>query len=94
MFPDRFDPQKPQREVQPPTTDVLALDEAVTRLEEQDPRKAQIVDLRYYAGLTTEETAEALGISVSTVEREWRYIRSWLRTYLEDRQADEEPGSK
>ncbi|MHC5113885.1 MAG: ECF-type sigma factor [Planctomycetota bacterium] len=70
--------------IQPPREDVLALDEAMKRLEADDPRKGEIVNLRYFAGLTVEETAASLGVSVGTVEREWRYIRSWLHTQLCD----------
>jgi RNA polymerase sigma factor (TIGR02999 family) len=66
----------------PPSEDVLAVDEAVKRLEEDDPRKGQIVNLRYFARLTAAETANALGISVATVGREWRYIRAWLEREL------------
>jgi len=66
----------------PPSDDVLAVDEAVQRLEQDDPRKGQIVNLRYFAGLTTAETAAALGVSVGTIEREWRYIRAWLQHEL------------
>lgn len=62
--------------------DVLAVDELVQRLEAQDPRKAQIVNLRYFAGLTVAETAEAMGISVGTVEREWRFIKAWIQEEL------------
>ena len=51
-------------------------------LEAEDSRKGQIVNLRYFAGFTIPETAEALGVSVGTVEREWRYIRTWLRAEL------------
>ena len=67
---------------EPPSDDVLAVDEAVKRLEQDDPRKGQIVNLRYFARLTTAETATALGVSVGTVEREWRYIRAWLQREL------------
>ena len=67
-----------QLNVEPPAGDVLALNEALKRLEADDHRKGEIVNLRYFAGLTTEETAEVLGISTRTVEREWRYIRAWL----------------
>ena len=49
---------------------------------EDDPRKGQIVNLRFFARLTTAETATALGVSVGTVEREWRYIRAWLQREL------------
>jgi len=69
----------------PPSEDVLAVDEAIKELESEDPRKGHIVNLRYFARLTTRETADALGISVGTVEREWRYIRAWLESRLEQR---------
>ena len=59
--------------------DMLALDEALTRLEREDARKAQIVMLRYFAGLSQKETADILGVSERTVEREWKYIKVWLR---------------
>ena len=68
--------------VEPPSDDVLAVDEAVGRLEQKDARKAQIVNLRYFAGLTNAETAEVLGVSVGTIEREWRFIKAWLQTEL------------
>lgn len=57
---------------------VLALDDAIRRLEEQDPRAASVVRLRFFAGLSVEETAEATGLSVRTVKREWAYARAWL----------------
>lgn len=57
-----------------PSEDLLALDQALERLEAEDPRKAQIVKLRYFAGLTREETASALNLSVRTIDYEWRYI--------------------
>lgn len=66
-----------------PGHDMLAIDEAVARLEDRDPRKGQIINLRFFAGLTAEETAEALDVSLGTVEREWRFIKAWLRTELE-----------
>jgi RNA polymerase sigma factor (TIGR02999 family) len=68
--------------IQPPGDDLVALDEALRRLEAEDPRKGQVVNLRYFAGLTAEETAGALGVSLGTVEREWRYVRAWLHTQL------------
>lgn len=70
--------------IKPPSEDILALDEAIKRLEADDPRKGQIVNLRYFAGFTAPETAAALGVSVGTIEREWRYIRSWLYTQLSE----------
>ncbi|MCZ2401504.1 MAG: sigma-70 family RNA polymerase sigma factor [Phycisphaerae bacterium] len=70
-----------------PNEDVLALDEALTRLEAADPRKARIVMLHYFGGLTLEETAEALDTSPRTVEREWRFTRAFLFTQLAGQQA-------
>jgi RNA polymerase sigma factor (TIGR02999 family) len=62
----------------PSLTDIVAVDEALTRLEQSDPRKAQIVSLRYFAGLTVEETAAALDLSPATVKNEWAFARAWL----------------
>lgn len=82
---ERADPEEielvPASEAASPT-DVLAIEEALTRLEREDERKGRIVELRYFAGLTVEETAQALGVSVGTIEREWRFIRAWLREEL------------
>jgi RNA polymerase sigma-70 factor (ECF subfamily) len=61
-----------------PAIDVLALDEALARLADMDPQQARIVELRYFTGLTIEETAEALGISPATVKRDWTWARAWL----------------
>jgi len=63
--------------------DVLALHEALTQLEKIDPRQCRIVELRYFGGLDTEETAEVLGLSPSTVKRDWRVAKIWLRRALE-----------
>ena len=63
--------------------DVLALDDALNRLAELDPPQARIVELRYFSGFTIEETASVLGISDSTVKREWRVAKAWLRHDLE-----------
>ena len=70
--------------IEPPPDVILAVDEALTRLEQDDPRKAQIVNLRYFARMTTVETADALNVSVGTIEREWRYIRAWLHCQLSE----------
>lgn len=78
----RVDYDKADPAVAPPSEDILAVDEAVKRLERDDPRKGQIVNLRYFARFTAAETAEALGVSVGTIEREWRYIRAWLEYQL------------
>lgn len=58
--------------------DLLALDTALQQLETFDPQQAQIVELRYFAGLKTDETAEVLGISLATVGREWSMAKAWL----------------
>ena len=58
--------------------DLLALDEALRKLEAHEPDKAQLVKLRYFAGCTLEETAEMLGISRATAQRNWAYARAWL----------------
>ncbi len=62
--------------------DVLVLHEALERLAELDERQARIVELRYFGGLTIEDTAEALRISPATVKREWAVARAWLRREL------------
>lgn len=62
--------------------DVLALHEAIERLSALDPTLGQLVELRYFTGLSIEETGEALGISISTVKREWGIARAWLRREL------------
>jgi RNA polymerase sigma factor (TIGR02999 family) len=71
--------------------DILALDDAIERLSEQTPQVAAVVRLRFYGGLSIEETAEALGISPRTVNREWTYARAWLFQQLD---SAGEPGSK
>ena len=64
--------------------DLLALDDAIQRLEQQDPRAAEIVRLRFFAGLSVEETADALELSPRTVKREWAVARAWLFDRLRD----------
>ncbi len=63
--------------------DLLALDEVLEKLAKHDPRKAELVKLRFFAGLTTEQAAEALGISTSTADNDWTYARCWLRLEME-----------
>lgn len=65
-----------------PRLDILALDEALQILSRQDPRAAEVVKLRFFAGLTVPEAARALGISVATAENDWTYAKSWLRLRL------------
>jgi RNA polymerase sigma factor (TIGR02999 family) len=62
--------------------DMLALDEALRQLAEHDPRAAEIVKLRFFAGLTVSEAAKALGVSVATAENDWSYAKSWLKLQL------------
>jgi RNA polymerase sigma-70 factor (ECF subfamily) len=63
--------------------DLIALDQALTALAELDPRQASVVELRFFGGLTIQETAEALGVSHTIIEREWSLARAWLRRELE-----------
>jgi RNA polymerase sigma-70 factor, ECF subfamily len=60
------------------SAELLALDEALTRLSQRDPRQAQVVELRFFGGLSEEEAAEVLGISPRTVKRDWTVARAWL----------------
>jgi RNA polymerase sigma factor (TIGR02999 family) len=62
--------------------EVSAIDQALVRLEQIDARQAQIVEMRYFGGLTVEQTAEAIGISEATIKREWTLARAWLRREL------------
>ena len=67
--------------------DVLALDEALRKLAELDDSLARIVELRYFGGLTVEETAEVVGVSPATVKRQWTLARVWLKRALEGEAA-------
>jgi RNA polymerase sigma factor (TIGR02999 family) len=68
--------------LEPPSEDVLAVHEALEDLEARDPLKGQIVLLRYFTGLTIDETAAVLGMPERSLDRQWRYIRAWLRKRL------------
>lgn len=68
--------------------DLLALDDALNRLHELDPRQARVVELRYFGGLSVEETAEALSTSPATVKRDWAVARAWLHRELEREDGD------
>jgi RNA polymerase sigma factor (TIGR02999 family) len=70
--------------------DILALDEALTALEAYNERLARIVELRYFTGLTIEETASVMDLSPATVKRDWTYGRAWLFDFMNDPQADED----
>lgn len=67
---------------QTPIVDVLALDQALEALSARDPRQCRVVELRFFAGLSIDETAEAIGVSAATVEREWTMARAWLHRRL------------
>ena len=64
------------------SVDLIALDDSLSRLEERDSDSAKLVMLRYFAGMTMEQAAESLGVSLRTAERNWTYARSWLRRDL------------
>jgi RNA polymerase sigma factor (TIGR02999 family) len=72
----------------PGTAEVLAVDEALSRLAALDPRKAQIVELRYFGGLSVEDIGRLLDLSSRTIKREWRWARAWLYREL----GEERPG--
>ena len=73
--------------IEGPRVDLIALDEALTVLEAKDRRKADVVRLRFFAGLSIEQTAQALGISAATANNDWSYAKSWLRLAM----LDDEP---
>jgi len=77
---------------QPVDVDVIALDEALQTLAQMDPQQCRVVELKFFAGLSTEDTAEVLGISPSTVKRDWITARAWLHREL-DRSAPPEAGA-
>ncbi len=66
-----------------PDDEVLAVDEVLNRFAEEEPRAAQLVKLRYFVGLTQEQAAHELGISLATVERDWAFARAWLRREIQ-----------
>lgn len=70
-------------ETEPDDVDLLALDDALAKLEALHPRKSRLVKLRYFAGLTIAQAAEALGIATSTADADWVYAKGWLRLELE-----------
>ena len=69
--------------------EVLALDEALKNLAEMDPRKGQIVEMKFFGGLTTEEVAEVLKVTARTVEREWRKAKIWLHREINKGETNE-----
>jgi RNA polymerase sigma factor (TIGR02999 family) len=81
---DPVDVDEVELPIEAPSDDVVLMDEVLERLEAADPFNRQIVNLRYFVGLTAEDTAAALGVSVWAVERQWRFIRTWLRRELDN----------
>lgn len=75
-----------------PPIDLIALDEALTALEAKDRRKADLVRLRFFAGLSIEQAAAALGIAVATANNDWSYARSWLRLAMTGDRPDRRGG--
>jgi RNA polymerase sigma-70 factor, ECF subfamily len=71
-----------------PAADLLAVDAALIALAAEDPRKARVVELRFFGGLSVEETAETLGVSVRTVHTDWAFARAWLFKNLDSIHAD------
>jgi RNA polymerase sigma factor (sigma-70 family) len=67
---------------------LIALDDALSNLEQLDARKAKIVKMRFFVGMKHDEIASALGVSVSTVENEWAYARSWLQVNISGSETD------
>lgn len=70
-----------------PDLDIVALSESLERLQAQDPRAAEVVKLRFFAGLTRHETAEALGVSIATADNDWAYAKGWLKAELAGNRA-------
>jgi RNA polymerase sigma factor (TIGR02999 family) len=81
----RTELQESQLVLDRPTDEMLAVDEVLGQLAQEDPLAADFVKLRYFMGMTLPEAAEALGIAPRTADRLWAYARSWLRTAIEDR---------
>jgi RNA polymerase sigma factor (TIGR02999 family) len=72
-----------------PDADIVAIDAALTRLAEVDPRKSQVVELRFFGGLSIEETAEVLKVSQQTVMRDWKFAKAWLMRALRGEENDD-----
>jgi RNA polymerase sigma factor (TIGR02999 family) len=79
----KVDLDSPALAIEAPHDRMLDLDRALSKLSQESPERAEVVTLRYFAGLSLEETAEVLGVSVPTITRRWNYARAWLRRELE-----------
>jgi len=71
-----------------PSDDAIAIEEALQAFEREYPRKAEVVTLRFFGGLTAEETAEVLAVSSRTVESDWRFAKAWLNSWLSDQEGE------
>ncbi len=80
----RLELDEDQLAIAPRSIDLIALDEALDKLEARDTRKAELVKLRFFAGLSIRQAADALGISESTAYADWAYAKSWLRLQMAD----------
>jgi len=80
----RVDLSHVEVEIQGPEPDLLALSEALDRLQAEDPRAAELVKLRFFAGLTRQQATEVLGVSIATVDNDWAYAKGWLRAELSE----------
>jgi RNA polymerase sigma factor (TIGR02999 family) len=69
--------------VQTQAEDLLSLDEALTQLEKEDQQLAKLVELRYFVGMTIDDTAQVLRVSPRTIKRNWAYARAWLKRYMD-----------
>lgn len=78
----RLDIQEVEIAAEAPTDELLALNEALNRLAALDKEKAELVKLRYFVGLTLEETAEILGVSLATAKRQWTFARAWIHAEI------------
>jgi RNA polymerase sigma factor (TIGR02999 family) len=81
---ERVDLENAVSYTQEPAEDLLALNEALDKLAQEDPRKAELVKLRYFAGLTVQEAADVMGVSRATADRYWGYAKVWLYCAISD----------
>jgi RNA polymerase sigma factor (TIGR02999 family) len=77
---------EPPNFVQTEADDLLSLDEALIQLEQEDKQLAKLVELRYFAGMTIDDSAQVLGVSPRTVKRNWSYARAWLKRYMDGKE--------
>ena len=81
---NRVNLSEAEPEIAGPRVDLIALDEALEQLDSRDPRAASLIKLRFFAGLTMSQAAEALGVSIATAENDWTYAKSWIRLQMSD----------